>query len=391
MKNIIKIFTISTLVGLLSCEDVETLTPVPATGASSYSAKFLFMNASPDAPSLDVYVNNIKTGASVATGVGHTSYNTVAISSNAIITAAANTTASVLSGLGSNTNIRTKATTGTIGGTLGTSDLIYRAGNNNSNNFLAVNGASYTVFVVDTVSRPKPYRTLRTDATTGLKFGDATYYSTKNSFTALKKVGVGDTTIYLNVENFGIDNNSTGAFASNNSIDAFNLVKKYNGNVNPSFMITLGTVPLGSSDPGGLRYLVVTDEWPLPSTLRLPVPTTNRFAARFINLSPDAGTATAAINGTNLPGGLFSYPLTQGNFNPTVGSRNTTGSGSSATPVIAAFTNNFGGLAPGNYAISTNAAAASLPYDFADGGIYTVVLTGSSLKGTLILSVIKHN
>jgi hypothetical protein len=346
MKNAIKIFTISALIGLLACDDADQVKPVPATGPSSYSAKFLFMNASPDAPSLDMYVNNVKTGASLTTGTSHASYNTVAVSNNAVITAAANTTASVSSGLSANTNIRSKASTGTIGGTLGSSDLIFRAGNNNSNNFLAVNGASYTVFVVDTITRPKPVRKLNASL-----FGDTTFF-----------------------------NPLTGSYLSTVERAALSAAVK-------AKLVSIGTVPLGSSDPGGVRYLVVTDEWPLPSTLRLPAPAASRFAARFINLSPDAGTVTASINATSLASGLFSYPFIQSNFNPSVGSRISAGT----TPVIANFANNFGGLVPGTYTIATNTTAASLPFDFIDGGIYTIVLTGKKNNGTLTLSVIKHN
>src|ERR1041384_5325299 len=101
MKNIIKIFTISALAGLMACEDPETPKPAPATETSVFSANFLFVNATPDAPTLDLYVNNVKAGASLAAGEGQTGYTPIDITSNAVI---------------ANTNIRSRAATGNIGG-----------------------------------------------------------------------------------------------------------------------------------------------------------------------------------------------------------------------------------------------------------------------------------
>jgi hypothetical protein len=306
MKKSIKIFTLCTL-GLLACEDPETPKPVPATTPSDYNANFLFVNATPDAPNLDLYINNVKTGASVAVGEGQVTYTEVDITSSAVI---------------ANTNIRTKASTGTIGGTLGSNDLIYRAGNNNANNFSAVNGAFYTLFAVDSINRPQPKRTLNAK-----NVGDVTYFSYRDTFTAPKLVApVGDTTIYLNVQNFGTDNTPSATYASANSITAFNLVKKYNGNVNPTFMTPVGVVPLGSSDVGGIRYYLWPDVF---ATFTVPQSTT-RAAFRVLNASPNSSALRIRLKYVSGPGagdiivnaaGIQFIMSNGGGFTPSVGSR----------------------------------------------------------------------
>lgn len=306
MKKIIRIFTIGLLAGLLACEDVDTLTPVPSTDPSTFTAKFLLVNATPDGPALDLYINNIKVGNSVEPGEGQSAFSIVPITSNAVI---------------ANTNIRSRASTGTIGGVLGTSDLIYRASSTNTNNFTAANNGQYTLIVVDSINRPKPLRTLNS-----LNVGDVTYYSSKPTFTAPKIVGVGDTTIYLNVATFGVDDNPSDAYASNNSIVAFNLVKKYNGNVAPTFMTPIGIVPLGSSDVGGVRYYLWQDVFPAFTNASDSV---NKAGFRVVNASPNApglkfrlkGAATLNLNGGNAASYIMSNA---GGLTPSVGSRTAT-------------------------------------------------------------------
>jgi hypothetical protein len=219
------------------------------------------------------------------------------------------------------------------------------------------------------LSRPKPIRTLNSGG-----FGDVTYYSPVASFTA-KKISdpASDTTIQLSV-------------GSNNSIVTANLLKKYNNNALPSFFIPIGTVPLGSTDVGGIRFLLITDELPVPSSTRLPVPTTGNFAARFVNASPDAGTVSCKINGVSLTSGLFSYPMTQANFNPSVGSRG----GSATAPVTVSFKNDFSAIGTYDINVTVGANTITLTKDFADKGIYTVVLTGSLAKGTLAVALVQH-
>lgn len=292
MKNTIKIFTLGILAAMFACEDPELPKPVPATVPSEYKAKFLFVNATPDAPALDLYINNNKVGASVSAGVAQIAYEEIDITSNAVI---------------ANTNIRTRAAAGTIGGVLGSNDLIYRAGNNNANNFTAGNGLSYTVIAVDSINRPKPVRTLN-----ALNFGDITYYSPRASFTAPKKVGGGDTTIVLTV-------------GSNNSVTTINLLKKYNGNAIPSFIVPIGIVPLGSSDVGGVRYYLLRDFF---AAFANATDSTTKAGFRAINASPSTGALTIRLKfvsgtGANIPlnGAGGSYALSNaGGFTPSVGS-----------------------------------------------------------------------
>jgi hypothetical protein len=339
---------------VMGCEDLEKVTPAPSASASNLTANFLMINASPDAPSLDFYVNNVKAGASVTSGLGQAAYNTVSVTTNSV---------------GANTNIRAKATSGTIGGVLKSSDLIYRAGNNNSNDFVAAAGGSYTLIVVDSLNRPVPTRTLNAS-----NFGDVTYYSSKSTFTGKQKSdGVTDTVINLNV-------------GSNNSIVTANLLKKYNNNALPSFFVPIGVVPLGSSDVGGIRFLLLTDNLPLPATSPLfPVPVSGKFAARFINAVPDGASATCKINGATV-GGLTTFPMTQANFNPSVGSQ------AYLTSKGSLFTNNV--TAAGTYDIVVTMGAGTYKLTsetFADGGIYTVVLTGQVAKGNVAVTLVKNN
>jgi hypothetical protein len=171
-------------------------------------------------------VNNVKVGTSLASGEAWSGYQNVEITANGVF---------------ANTNLRAKATSGQIGGELKANDLIYRAGSNNSNNFQASANLSYTIITVD--SRPKPVRTLNANGV-----GDVTYYSPIKAFVAPSKLNaLEDTTIVL---------------TTNNSIVTANLVKKYNGNVLPSFLTPLGIVPLGSSDPGGIRFYLLQDLFP---------------------------------------------------------------------------------------------------------------------------------
>lgn len=383
MKNNIKIFTIAVLTGLMACEDPETPKPAPATETSTFSANFLFINATPDAPSLDLYVNGVKRGASVAAGEGQADYTAVQLTSNAVI---------------ANTSIRSQASTGTIGGVLGSNNLIYRAGNNNANNFTATNGFSYTVIAVDSINRPQPLRTLN-----ARNVGDVTYYSYRDSFTAPKlQAPAGDTTIYLNVQNFGVDTTPSAAYKSANSIVAFNLVRRYNGNVAPAFMTPIGTVPLGSSDVGGLRYYLWRDFFPTFAG----ADATTRAGFRVLNASPSLGLlrvrlkfisgtgADIALNGTG-----SAYALSNpGGQNPAVGSN---------TPAVSAANFTLQTIAPnptaneyqievlnaaGTVVLATYPAAGNV--QFIPSHNYTIVVSGFvNGTGTEALKVIlvDHN
>jgi hypothetical protein len=295
MKHInkqIALAALGTLMFLNACQEVELAEPNISTTATASSANFLLVNASPDALPLDLWVNNFKVGQSVATGTNQTTYTNVPITANGVF---------------ANSNIRSKATSGTIGGTLKTSDLIYRAGNNNTNNFQASNGLKYTVFVVDSINRPRPTRTLNSSG-----FGDITYYSSKDKFVAPSKNDPAkDTTIALNV-------------ASSNSIVTINSVRKYNNNLIPSFLVPVGVVPLGSSDPGGVRFYLLQDVY--------PTAVADKAGFRIVHASPTTPTAYVRLNPT--AGGTpivltaatgSSYIMTTLNFNPSVGSRTVTG------------------------------------------------------------------
>jgi hypothetical protein len=344
MKNInkkIAFSIIGIIAGFSSCKGPFDQDPNLTTNGtpSAYTANFVFVNAVPDdASGLDLYINNLKVGASVPSDSAQSISTNVPITSNGVF---------------ANTGIRAKATTATIGGVLGSSDLIFRSTSTSSNNFQASNAGYYTLIAVDTVNRPLPVRTL--DAG---NFGNTTYYSAQSSFTGKGLTGQ-DTTINLTI-------------GSNNSIVLYNLVKKANNNVAPSFLIPIGIIPLGSSDPGGSRFLLYSDAIPTPIT-------SGKFAARFVNASPDAGAITVTVNGTTLAGQL-TYPMTQANFNPSVGSRSAT----------LAFTNNF--AAAGSYSVVVKAGTTTITKKvaFADQGVYTIVLTGRLAKNTLNITVAQN-
>ena len=359
MKNSIKIFTLAALAGMLACEDPETPKPVPATEPSEFSAKFLFVNATPDAPALNFYVNNVETANGIAAGQTQTGYSTVDLTSNAVI---------------ANTNLRATAGTNDIGGTLGANDLIYRAGNNNANNFTATNGFMYTVIALDSINRPQPIRTLNTK-----NVGDITYFSYRDTFTAPKLLSAGDTTIYLNVQTFFEDSEPSKQYASANSVIAFNWVKKYNGGVNPSFMVPVGTVPLGSSDVGGPRFVLIRDFFPTYA----PADLTTRAGFRTVNavsnggslklvLKLTAGTGSdIALNGAGSP-----YIVGTGTQNPSVGSYTPAVSGANFTLQ----TTSPGGVA-NTYTIELRTAAdvvlaSQAGVMFTPGTNYTIVASG---------------
>ncbi|HEY9045905.1 MAG TPA: hypothetical protein VIN08_08415 [Ohtaekwangia sp.] len=310
------LIAISALVYGTSCSDPDYAEPVPATSASNLSANFLFVNASPDAPSLDLFINNVKSGNSVVSGANQDTYTAVPIVSNGVF---------------ANTNIRAKASSGTIGGVLGSSDLIYRAGNNNSNNFQASANAYYTIFAVDTTDRVKPLRTLNASS-----FGDTTFFNPPTG----KQLSV-------------VERKALSAEAK-------------------AKLVPLGTIPLGSSDPGGVRFLVLTET--------LPSPAAGKVSVRFIHLSPDAGTLTATLGATSVTSGIFSYPMRFPTFTPSVGSRGTT----AGFQTIDAGTYDAVVKSAGNEVSRLDAQTLT------EKSVYTVYITGVLKDGTLKTSIIKH-
>lgn len=245
MKSILKFSLVAVLPAMLfaGCEEVDEVTPVPNTNSSNLAAFIHFVNAAPGLPSADLLVNNEKVGESAALGAtSRVKYFRVPLSSNAV---------------GNNTNVRARATTNTIGGVLGSSDAIFRGGNNNTNNLSLANGTSYTFILLDSVNRPRPLRLLNAG-----NFGDTTFYNRANG-----------------------QQISTVQRAALNSADKQQLVP-------------LGIVPLGSTDPGGPRFVMLTD------ALTLTPSTTNSFI-RFVNAVPNAVNPIArgmSINGNTVTG-----------------------------------------------------------------------------------------
>ncbi|HLL94959.1 MAG TPA: DUF4397 domain-containing protein [Spirosoma sp.] len=133
---------------LIGCQDPDYATPTPATGPRTSTARALFVNASPNSPALNFLVENVSVAQSLTSGQS-SSY------------------VSVPTG---NIQLRAKAATGAIGGTLGSNDILFRAGATNQNNFGAIAGTSYTVFVTDTIQRPVPTTPAGTSNPGGLQF-----------------------------------------------------------------------------------------------------------------------------------------------------------------------------------------------------------------------------
>jgi hypothetical protein len=336
-----------------ACAEPEIPNPVPAAFQSTYTADFSFINAVADGPAggLDFYVNNTKIGnaKTFLTGVVHT---TVPITTNAV---------------GANTNIRVKANGGTIGGVLGTNDLIYRAGNNNSNNFVATatvpatataaaSVTRYTLIALDSITRKAPVRKLNAG-----NFGDTTYFNPVTSQ-------------YISV-------------VERAALTAGQKAK----------LAGIGTVPLGSSDPGGPRFCLLTDTY-IAATLTSA--TASSF--RVINASPNAPALYARLKlvaGTGatfaLPAGTAtaaSYIMAFPTFSPSVGSRSTTSAfGAGQTTVTAGVSNVYDiEIATDSGFASIIASATAPSVTFLAGKHYSVVISGIYGK-TLKVNAIQHN
>lgn len=350
LKTLAKACAVS-IAAVWACEDPEYITPVPNPQPSGFSANFLFVNVAPDAPSLDMYVNNTKTGASTAFGVGQAGYTTVSITSGGA------------GGFTANTNIRAKATTGTIGGVLGSSDVIYRAGNNNANNFAAINGARYTLFALDTITRPKPLRKLNAS-----NFGDTTFF-----------------------------NPLTGGYIS--VVEKAALSPEQRAKVVP-----IGTVPLGASDPGGVRFYLLRDNYPTfaagnvtQSAIRLVQASPRNYTdPLWVRLNPVSVGSIISL-GTNVPYILsFANPNGSANFSPSVGSRTATATGTNFTLQ----NTNIAGV-PNDYRVEVAKDAAftqiihtSDPVQFLVDKVYTVVIRGvegGTGNRALGATVVQHN
>lgn len=346
MKKIIYKFlaTVATTgVLLVGCEEADQYTAVPNTTPSNLSANFTFINAVPGVPSLDLLVNNVKAGASASLGqTDRLTYTNMPITTNNI---------------GANTNVRARGTSSPIGGVLGSGDLIFRAGNNNTNNMQANPGARYTFIAVDSISRPRPLRTLNAG-----NFGDTTFF-----------------------------NRVTGQQISTVQRSALTLAEKQR-------LVPLGTIPLGITDPGGPRFVLLTDALPASYTSNL------HAALRFVNAIPNAVNPGArGLTGAQIPanmvtgitarlvptspgtthtvGANVNYVMAYQSFNPSVGARSTTVAftqfvTATAGPPVAAI--------PYNVEIETRLGSggtagsviATIPFSFEPNRAYTIVASG---------------
>lgn len=119
----------------IGCQDTEYPEPKPAEGSSASTANIFAIHASPDAPALTFLVNNIQIGTPLNFGSSFSNYVSTPVGQ---------------------AQVKASAQTGTIGGTIGSGSILYRGGATNQNNFTFANGSFYTVFVIDTLNRPKP-------------------------------------------------------------------------------------------------------------------------------------------------------------------------------------------------------------------------------------------
>jgi hypothetical protein len=348
------IATIALMASFLGCSDPELPEPDLTNTTTAFSANFVFVNASPDAPGLSFFVNNSKAGTDADSDVNYaqSGYTSVSITSSGL---AGTVTA--------NTNIRAKAASGAIGGVLGSNDLIYRAGNANTNNFVAINGNNYSVFAIDSINRPAPLRTLNSG-----NFGDLTYYNPVNG----KQLSV---------------------------VERATLTDPEKAN-----LVTIGTVPLGSSDPGGPRFYVVQDVFPTIAspTTQAGIRFVNAVAnanntpsgpSLFVRLKPGSGSTISLSGGTT-------YVANFASLNPSVGSRTVT----TTPPAVPAANFPLQTIAvagtPINYTLEVSTASNystivySAPVSFTPGKNYTVFvrgLVGKTGSKKVSHGIINHN
>ncbi len=141
--NQISSLLIATMVSgavMMSCEDTQYPTPTPATSASSASAQITFVNVSPDAPALNFFVENTQAGSSQTISTAPTVASYVGVQAGSSSTA----------------QLRAKAASGSIGGLIGSNDILYRSSTTSQGNFTALANTAYTAFLTDTLNRPRP-------------------------------------------------------------------------------------------------------------------------------------------------------------------------------------------------------------------------------------------
>ena len=387
MKKINKsIFAIAGLfAGALACTEPDLPLANTYFASTAYKATFTFANATMDAAALDVYVNGVKLGTA-APSAGLPIVSTIQLPSPGV--AGNNTT------LTANASIRCKATTGTIGGKVGANDLIYRSAANGANNFAAVNGANYTVIAVDSLQRPQPKRLNSFRGV--IQVAEATYWNpSSGSMIAASRrdsLNPANCKTTLCTTCTGCDN-----WDDANQIQTTSTATEF------ANLVTVGLVPLGLTDPGGVRFHVMQD---VPLTFTAGTVVTNA-GIRFVNAIANSNNITAVANTNGSFGGPPVYarlnggtPINltavtappgpsnayvagaAGGFTPTAGSR-TAGNVAFTTQVIAA-----AGV-PNAYTLQLATDNAftnivySAPVSFVPGKNYTIFVRGrfTSLLG----------
>lgn len=385
MKTINKslLATAGILLGLLSCGEPELPTPNTFNSGATYKAYFSFANATSDASSLDFYVNGIKLGTATK-GVGSQIPTTVQIP-----------TPGVGGGVTANTSIRSKATSGKIGGILDANDLIYRATSNGTGVFAAVNLANYTVVAIDVIDRPVPLRLNRNTAT--ISFADVTYWNpnTQSMISASRRDS-------LNPANCPACINWDGAAQTPSTATEY------------ANLVSMGLIPLGLTDPGGIRYYVTTD---VPQTFTAATAVTNA-GIRFINAIPNSNNITAAANANGSFGGPPVYarlnggtPINLTNVAPP-GPTSPNATNAFVASAAGGFTINAGSRTAGNLAFTSQTIATagvpnaytlqlatdnafanivySAPVSFVPGKNYTIIVQGRFTSLTGLQSDITH-
>ncbi len=352
MKAIHKILglTAAMSVSLFSCDENDGIRVADTTVANpaTNTANFFFINATTGGPSLDFFVNGSNQGT-VALGSGLTGgYKNVPITTPGLNNIP-------------NTSIRAKASSGTtVGGILGSADLIFRATSTGIGNLVAAPNARYTFIAVDEIERPRPLRTFSVSTVTNALAADITYY-----------------------------NRTTRQQISNDAFKALTAPDQAN-------FVSIGMIPTGVSDPGGVRYYVLTDtSYPAAPAIDAAV-FFNQSFVRFVHASPNAPgvfvrlvpagapiplVTTAALNVMSVAGG----------FSPSAGSRTATGGFTVVN--IGAPTNTY------DVEIHTNvtftALALSVPnVTLTAGKVYTIVargLVGGTGASALGASIGQHN
>ncbi|MBN8578912.1 MAG: hypothetical protein J0L66_18375 [Cytophagales bacterium] len=354
MKTIHKLSALALALMVSACDENDGIQDaVPVTTGTNYTANFLMINAVPGGSSLDFYVNGLKTGASVDPSKGQAGYASVQLTTPGLNSIA-------------NTSVRAKATSGTIGGVLGSRDAIYRAGNTNVNNMVAAPNARYTFIAIDSITRPAPVRTFSLNSLNVLA-ADATYFV-----------------------------RATGAQISRDQWLALPSDAERNKTV------SIGTVPAGSTDVGGVRFLLLTDTYPT-----FPGGNTTQSAIRFVNAIPNSYSLPTntriyarlkpVVAGANiaLASNAEYIASVAGGFNPSVGSRSTTTAFTLRTTTTGTLDSE---QIEYNLELSTDnfttISYTSPVVKFAVGKIYTIVATGF-VGGTgnraISAAIVQHN